>query len=160
LEAVAKQLPLGGHTRRSDDWNNAKLLPELSDGAQYGGFADFPAKKMLQIGNGRIAGFKMLVSLHCQWRNLAGAGELRAAAPVAITPQCIHIGQNPACYNKVGLFTGLSKQVQPDGHIFELKTHKQFFSQLNMLCLGGCILTACYGLYKRRRDRGRKLPPG
>jgi hypothetical protein len=43
LETLAEQLPLSSLTWGGNDRNNAKLLPELGDGAQNGSFSHFPA---------------------------------------------------------------------------------------------------------------------
>jgi hypothetical protein len=92
LETVAQQLPLGGLSDGGDGGDDAKLLPELGNGAQNGHFSDFAAQGMGELGNVCIAQFQLLVGLHSQLRNLAGAGQLRAAAPVAVASEGIDVG--------------------------------------------------------------------
>ena len=92
LEAQAKQLPLRSLAGSGDNRNDAQLLPELGDGAQNGGFGDFPTQGMRELGKGGVARLQQLVGLDGQGRNLAGAGQLRAAAPVAVASEGIDVG--------------------------------------------------------------------
>ena len=116
--------------------------------AQNSGFGDFPTQCMLQTGDGCVACLKLLVGLHRQLRNLARTGQLRAAAPVAVAAQRIHIGQNPARHHKVRLLARLAQQVQADRHIVELQADQQLFCEVNMLGIGSRIPLSGYGLNK------------
>ena len=80
---------------------------------------------MLQLRDGGVAGFKELVGLDGQLRNLARSSQLRAAAPVAIAAQGIDVGQNPGGHHKVGLFAGLAQQIQPDRYAVRLQANQQ-----------------------------------
>ena len=122
---------------RRNNRNDAQLLPEFSNGAQNSGFADFAAQRVLELGDGGIACFKQLVGLNGQLRNLARTGQLRAAAPVAVAPQRIHVGQNPGGHHKVGLLAGLAQQIQPDCHAIRLQTHQQLFG--SAICFGSGV---------------------
>jgi hypothetical protein len=107
--------------------NDAKLLPEFGDGAQNGAFGHFPAQRMGEFGNGGVARLQACRPGHGQLRNLARAGQLRAAAPVAVAAQGIHVGQNPAGHHKVRLLAGQAQQVQPHRHAVCLQAHQQLF---------------------------------
>ena len=109
---------------RGDHRNDAKLLPELGDGAQNGAFRHFAAQRVLERGDGGIARLQQLVGLDGQLRNLARAGQLRAAAPVAVAAKRVHVGQNPGRHNKVGLLAGLSQQVQTHCHAVCLQANQ------------------------------------
>ena len=91
----------------------------------------------LQLRDGRVACFKLLVGLDRELRNLARAGQLRAAAPVAIAAKRIHVGQNPGRDHEIGLFAGLAKQVQPDCHAVRFKANQQLFSEATILAGSG-----------------------
>jgi len=106
-------LPLGCLASGGDYRDDAQLLPKLGDGADDRRLGDFPAQGLLQMSNGCVATFQLLVDVHCELRNLPRAGQLRAASPVAIAAKGINIGKNPASYHEVGLFAGLSKKVEP-----------------------------------------------
>ena len=71
---MAQELPLGRNARRSDDRNDAKLLPELCDGTNDGGFAHFAAERMLQLRDCLVARLELLVHVDGKLRNLPGAG--------------------------------------------------------------------------------------
>ena len=74
LETQAQQLPLGRLAGSGDDRNDAKLLPELGDGAQDGAFGHFPAQSAGEFAKGRVARLQQLVSLDGKLRYLAGTG--------------------------------------------------------------------------------------
>jgi hypothetical protein len=103
---------------------------------------------MLQVCDGCVARFEVFVGLDSQLRDLSGAGQLRAATPVAITPEGIHVGQYPAGHNKIGLLTGLAQEIEPDGDVVELKAYQKFFRESDMRWLRGRILVAGDGLDK------------
>ncbi len=130
---MAEQLPLGRLAGSGDDRNDAKLLPKLGDGAQNGGFGHFPTQRLRELGKGGVARLQQFVGLDGQLRNLARAGQLRAAAPVAVAAQGIDVGQNPASHHKVGLFARLTQQIQPHSHAVGLQAHQQLFGESNML---------------------------
>ncbi len=146
LKALAQQLPLGGLSGRGNDRNDTELLPKFSDGAQNGGFGHFATQSKSQLGNGRVAGLQPLVGLNGERRDLAGTGKLRAATPIAVAAQRIHVGQNPACDHKVGLFAGLSQQIEPDSHTVIFKADQQLLGNSNLPRVGGCIPLACRSL--------------
>ncbi len=81
----------------------------------------------------------MLVGLNGQLRNLAGAGQLRAAAPVTVTPEGIHVGQNPGSDDEIGLLAGLAKHIEPDSNAIDLETHEEFLGCRNLTGVGGRI---------------------
>ena len=145
---------------RGDNRNDAKLLPELGNGAQNCAFSDFAAQGMLQRRDGGVARLKQLVGLDGQLRNLAGAGKLRAAAPVAIAAKRVHVGQNPCRHNKVGLLAGLSQQVQAHCHAVCLQAYQQLLGKRDVFGVGGRIPLTRNGLNKGRRDGGGELPSG
>ncbi len=131
-----------------DNRNDAKLLPELSDGAQNSGFSDFAAQGMLESRDSGVARLEELVSLYSQRRNLAGAGKLRAATPVAVAPERIHVWQNPCRYNEIGVLARLSQQVQTHCHAVCLQAYQQLLGKRNMFGIGGRIPMTRYGLNK------------
>ena len=124
LEARAEELPFGSGAGSRDDRDDAKLLPKLGDGAQNSAFCDFAAQGVLERRDGCIACFKQFVGLDGELRNLARAGKLRAAGPVAIAAKGVHVGQNPSGHNKVRLFAGLSQQVEAHGYAVCLQANQ------------------------------------
>ena len=122
------------------------MLPELGDGAQNGAFGHFPAQCVLESGNGRVAGLQLLVGLNRELRNLARAGQLRTAAPIAIAPQRIHVGQDPGGHDKVRLFARLSQQIEPNGNAIKLQAHQQFLGNRDMPGIGSRVPLTGYRL--------------
>ena len=135
-----------------DHRNDAKLLPELGDGAQNRGFRHFAAQRVLERRDRGVACLEKLVGLDGQLRNLARAGQLRAATPVAVAAQRIHVGQNPGRHDKVGLLAGLSQQVQAHCDAVCLQANQQLLGKCNVFGIGGRIPMTRYGLNKGRRD--------
>ena len=129
------------------------------DGANNGDFADFASQRLLQVGDVGIAGFKVLVDMDGELGNLARSSELRAAAPVAIAAECIHVGQNPGGNDEIGLFAGLAQQVQPYRNSIIFKTNKQIFSESDGLWIRGRIRPSGDGFNKRGCNGRGKLPP-
>jgi hypothetical protein len=82
---------------------------------------------MLEDSNGGVARLQLLVRLNSQLRNLARAGQLRAAPPVAVASEGIHVGQDPACHYIVRLLAGMSQQVQPHSYAIGFQAHQQLF---------------------------------
>ena len=74
-------------------------------------FGDFSAQRMSKRCKGGVALFQLLVCLHGQLRNLAGAGQLRASAPVAVASESINVRQNPSSDYIIRLLTGVTKQI-------------------------------------------------
>jgi hypothetical protein len=77
---------------------------------------------VFQAGNRGVARLKQLVGLHSELGNLARTRQLRAAAPVAISSQSIHIGQNPASHHKIRLLARLALKIQAHRYIGRFKT--------------------------------------
>jgi hypothetical protein len=66
LEASTQQLPLGWLAWSRNNRNNAKLLPQFRNRAQYRAFGYFPAHRLCEFGDGCIAEFQLLVGLDRQ----------------------------------------------------------------------------------------------
>jgi len=124
LESCPKQLPLSRLADGGNNGNDAKLLPKLGNGAQNSAFSYFPSQRVGECAKVGLAGLQLLVSLHGQLRNLARTCQLRAATPVAVASQGIHIGQNPARNHIVRLLSGVAQQIQPYGYSVGFKTHQ------------------------------------
>src|ERR1700749_3576664 len=149
---MAKQLPLGRLAGRSDHGNNAKLLPELSDGTNNGRFSGAVAQSMLELRDRSVARFELLVGLYGQLRNGARTGQLWIASPIAIASEGIHIRQNPGGYNKVRLLTGLALKIEPDGDAFNFQAYQQLFGRRDLSRVWSRIWLSGNCLNKRRRN--------
>jgi hypothetical protein len=150
---MAQELPLGGLARRRDNWNDPQLLPQFGNRPEHGPFGHFPAERMLQARNCGVSRLEQLVGLDCQLGHLARTGQLRAAAPVAISAQRIDIRQNPACHHKVWLLARLSLKIQAHCHIASLKADQQLFGERNVFGIGSRVLLTGYCFNKRWRYR-------
>ena len=126
LIALPQQLPVRRLPWSRKRGNDAQLLPKLGDGAQNRLFSDFPAQKTGKLGDVGVSRLEPLVGLNGQWRDLARTGQLRAPPPVAVSPQGIHVGQDPGSNHVIGLLAGVTQQVQPHGYAVLLKPYQQF----------------------------------
>jgi hypothetical protein len=158
LIALAQELPLGSLARRRDNWNDPQLLPQLGDGSQHGCFGNFTAQRVLQAGDCGVTRLKHLVSLHSELRYLARTRQLWAATPVAVAAECVHIRQNPACHDKIRLFTRLALEVEAHSNIGRFQSDQQLFGEHDVLGIRSCVPVTGYGLDKRWRYRRSKLP--
>jgi len=131
LEARAEQLPLGGLAAGGNDRNDAELLPEFGNGADHCGLGDFLAKRLFQVGNVGVAGFKVLINVDGELRNLTRSSQLRATPPVTISTERIHVGQDPGGYNEIGLFTWLSQEIEPHRNSIIFKPDEKIFAGLH-----------------------------
>ncbi len=159
LIAMAKKLPLGRLAGCRNRWDDPQLLPEFGDGADNRGFAHFAAEGVLQLRDRRVVGFKQFVGLNRQLRYGPGPGELGVAPPVPIAAQGVDVGQNPGGNDKVGLFSGLSREIQPNRNSIIFKPNQQFLGRSNLARIRGRIAPSTNRLDKRRRNRGSELLP-
>jgi len=150
LEADAEQLPLGGLPLGSNHGDDAKLLPKLGDGANDSRFRDFTTEGLFELRNGEFVGLEQLVNVDGELGNLTRASQLRASAPIAISPESVHVGQNPSGHDEVGLLAGLSLEVQAYGNSFILKTNEEFFGVDDGLRIGSSFRLPGNRFYKRR----------
>jgi hypothetical protein len=97
--------------------------------------------------------------MHRKLRNLPRSRQLRAAPPIAIAPQRVHIRQNPGCNNKIRLFTRLALQVEPNRNSFIFKANEQIFGQRDRLLIGSRLRPSSDGFNEGGRNGRRELPP-
>ncbi len=129
----AQQLPLGGLAGRRDHGNDAKLLPELGDGAQNGAFGYFPAQRMSESGDGGVARLQAACK-PAQPAAKPGASRSVAGCGASRGRRAGHRRRaEPSWPPQIGLLAGLAQQVQPHGHAVGLQAHQQLFGQRNML---------------------------
>ena len=157
---VRSNCHLAGLAGRRDHRNDAQLLPELSDGAQNRGLRHFAAQRVLQLRDGGVARLQQLVGLDGQLRNLARTGQLRAATPVAVAAQGIHVGQNPGWPQQ----SRAVRRAGPADSAERLRRRSPdapaaLRPSAICLAIGGRVALAGDGLNKRRRDGGEELPP-
>jgi hypothetical protein len=137
LEAGSEQLPLGCFSASRDHWDDTKLLPELRDGTNDRRLGHFPAQSLFQMRYIGVPGFKLLVDMDGELRNLSRSGQLRAATPVAISAKRIDIRKNPCCHHEIGLLAGLAQQIEPNRNSIIFKPDKQIFGMSDGLLFGG-----------------------
>jgi hypothetical protein len=115
---------------------------------------------MLQLRNGLVIRFQVLVGLNRQLRNGTRTSELGVAPPVAIASQSIDVRQNPAGDHKVRLLAGLAIEVESYRNSFIFKANQQFLGHRNLARIRSGIAPSANRLDKGRRNRGNELLPG
>jgi len=89
------------------------------------------------VGDIGVAGFKVLINVDGELRNLTRSSQLRATPPVTISTERIHVGQDPGGYNEIGLFTGLSQEIEPYRNSIIFKPDEKIFGMGDGLWIGG-----------------------
>ena len=155
---MRSKLPLGRLPTGCDYRDDAQLLPELRDGANDGGLGDFASQGLLQVGDVVVATFQLLVDMHCELRNLAGSRQLRAAPPIAIAAERVHMGRpNPLPRNRAigGLPSAVSLTATPS---FSSRTRRSSALRYGF-GVRGRFRPSSDGFNKRRCDGRGRLPP-
>src|SRR5579863_1963067 len=114
---------------------------------------------MPQLRDGGVAGFKVLIGLDGERRDLARSGQLWTATPIPIATQSVDVGQNPGRDHKVRLFARLAEQIEAHCHAFRFQANQKIFSGGNELNSGGwCVLTG-YGFNEGGGSERGELSP-
>ena len=154
----AQQLPLGGLPRSRDHRDDAKLLPQFSDGADNGRLGDFACPAPASVGkrwsrrlraacrHGRQAAKPAAIrsAAGCDASRDRPAGHKHRAAPRR-RPQ-----------NRAVRRAG--PEVEPDRNSIIFKANKQILRKCDGLLIRGCLRPSGDGLHKRGRDGRSELP--